>query len=299
MPWTPDDISDQTGRIAIVTGANSGIGFHTAAHLAAKGATVLLACRNTEKANAARERIRTAVPDSTVVVSTVDLADLSSIEQFADRTLSTHASIDLLINNAGIMIPPYGTTVQGHELQFGTNHLGHFALTGRLLPGLLNSPESRVVTVASTANRFGRIDFDDLNHQKRYIPWEAYGQSKLANLLFGFELSRRLESHHPALLSTVAHPGFTSTAITRQSWWMPTFTPMFGQNPDLGSWPTLRAATDATAGPGSYWGPRWFFELWGAPVKVSSSRASRDTEAAARLWAISEKLTGVRYLSDS
>ena len=137
-----------------------------------------------------------------------------------------------------------------------------------------------------------------MNHQKRYIPWEAYGQSKLANLLFGFELSRRLQDCGAAALSTVAHPGFTSTAITRQSWWMPSLTPLFGQNANLGSWPTLRAATDSSAEGGSYWGPRWFFELWGAPVKVGSSRASRDSEAASRLWELSEQLTGVSYLSN-
>lgn len=297
MPWTPADIPDQTGRTAIVTGSNSGIGFDAALHLAASGAHVILACRNETKADTARAQILEHHPSASVQTAPLDLANLESVEAFSNAYCQRHETLDLLINNAGLMIPPFGTTKQGFELQFGTNHLGHFALTGRLLPALLNTPQARVVTIASNAHRFGRMDFDDPNHTKRYIAWEAYGQSKLANLLFAFELQRRLDNASSSLTSIAAHPGFASTKITRQSRWMLALTPVFGQSSDLGAWPTLRAATDPGAEGGSYWGPRWMFQLWGAPVQVRSNRASRDASAATRLWALSEQLTGVSFLS--
>ena len=299
MDWNPNDMPSQRARTAVVTGSNSGIGFHAAAHLARAGAHVVLACRNDAKATAARARILAECPTASVAVSLLDLTDLSSIRAFADRTRTDHKTVDLLINNAGVMIPPYGMTSDGFELQFGTNHLGHFALTGLLLPSLMNAKDGRIVTVSSNAHRFGRINFKDPNHRRRYIRWEAYGQSKLANLLFAFELNRRLRAQGASLTSTAAHPGFASTNIVRESVWMPTVSPLFGQSSDAGSWPTLRAATDPAADGGSYWGPKWFFQLWGPPVRVRTTRAATDEAAARRLWALSEELTGVEYLTDS
>ena len=297
MDWTPNDMPPQHTRTAVVTGSNCGIGFHAAAHLARSGAHVILACRNDAKAQAARDRIVSECPTASVTASRLDLTDLSSIRAFADRTRADHPTLDLLINNAGVMIPPYGTTEDGFELQFGTNHLGHFALTGLLMPSLMNADGGRIVTVSSNAHRFGRINFTDPNHRQRYIRWEAYGQSKLANLLFAFELNRRLVARGAALTSIAAHPGFASTNIVRESVWMPAVSPLFGQSSDVGSWPTLRAATDPAAEGGSYWGPKWFFQLWGPPVRVRSTRAATDESAARRLWALSEELTGVAYLT--
>lgn len=296
MPWTPTQIPDQTGRVVIVTGANSGIGFHTAKHLAAQGAEVILACRNMTKAASALARIHEASPSATVSTSELDLSEPASVEAFAERMLAEQTRIDLLINNAGIMIPPYGQNSAGHELQFATNHLGHFALTGRLIGHLMATEGSRVVTVSSLAHNTGRIRFDDLQFARRYKPWAAYAQSKLANLLFTFELDRRLKAVGAKTSAVAAHPGYTSTGITQSSSWMDYFTPWTGQSADLGSWPTLRAATDGDVEGGSYWGPRWLFEIWGAPKRVGSSRASRDQAIAERLWSVSEELSGVRYI---
>lgn len=296
MPWTPAQIPDQTGRVAIVTGANSGIGFHTARHLAEKGAEVVLACRNMTKAADAVERIRSGCPGAQVRASELDLSELNSVAAFAERLLSEQPRLDLLINNAGVMIPPYTLTSDGHELQFATNHLGHFALTGRLLERLMATAKSKIVTVSSLAHNGGRIRFDDLQFGQRYSPWGAYSQSKLANLLFTFELDRRLRTAGSTSAAVAAHPGYTSTGITQASSWMDYFTPWTGQSADLGSWPTLRAATDPHAEGGSYWGPRWLFQIWGAPKRVGSSRISRDEILAERLWSVSEELSGVRYI---
>lgn len=297
MAWTPDQIPDQAGRTAVVTGANGGIGFHTAALLAAHGAHVVLACRNLEKAHAAADSIRSSHPESKVSVEQLDLASLCSVADFAGRFTATHKTLDILVNNAGVMIPPYTQTSDGFELQFATNHLGHFALTGRLMTLLLSTPNSRVVNVSSLAHRRGRMRFDNLNAERRYKPWVAYGQSKLANLLFTYELDRRLRAQGASLTTTAAHPGFAATNITSQSAWMTKATPFFGQKADMGAWPTVRAATAPEAVGGSYWGPRWFFQLWGSPKRVGSSRASRDIAQATELWARSEALTGVQFLS--
>ena len=280
-------------RVAIVTGANSGIGYWTAFHLARMGARVVMACRDGDKAEQAKGQILSEVPAAKLVVSQLDLADQSSIRSFSTQFLSTHRAVDLLINNAGVMIPPFTITEDGFELQFGVNHLGHFALTGLLMPALIGSGDARVVTVASNAHRFGRIDFADPHHTDRYIGWEAYGQSKLANILFALELQRRLGDR--GVQSLAAHPGFTATGLFRESIWMPFVTPLFGQHSDTGSWPTLRAATDPDATGGSYWGPRWFGQLWGSPVRVQASRQARDPDQAARLWSLSEEMTGVHF----
>jgi len=282
--------------VAIVTGANSGIGFHTARHLAQRGAEVILACRNMSKAESAIGRIREGCPTAAVRASELDLSELASVAAFSERTIAEQTRIDLLINNAGIMIPPHGQNSAGHELQFATNHLGHFALTGRLIGHLMATEGSRVVTVSSIAHNTGRIRFDDLQFARRYKPWAAYAQSKLANLMFTFELDRRLKAVGSTTSAVAAHPGYTSTGITQASSWMDYFTPWTGQSADLGSWPTLRAATDDEAEGGSYWGPRWLFQIWGAPKRVGSSRASRDQHAAERLWSVSEDLSQVRYI---
>lgn len=295
MPWTPSDIPSLRGRVAVITGGNSGIGLHTARLLAERGAEVILACRNSEKAAVASDLIRSQVPAARVQALALDLSELASVEAFAEKLRTLKARLDLLINNAGIMIPPYHQTSAGHELQFATNHLGHFALTGRLLGLLEETAGSRVVTVSSLAHRQGRIHFDDLQSERRYSPWGAYAQSKLANLLFTFELDRRLRAAGSSTTALAAHPGYSATGITQASWWMDYFTPWTAQPAHLGAWPTLRAACDPQAEGGSYWGPRWLFQIWGAPIRVGSSRASRDEETARKLWDCSERLTGVTY----
>jgi NAD(P)-dependent dehydrogenase (short-subunit alcohol dehydrogenase family) len=295
MPWTPDIIPDQSGRIAIVTGSNSGIGLHTARILAEKGAHVVMACRNLDKANTAAEIMRNNNAGIKLSVEHLDLSDLSNVLAFSEQYKARNQNLDLLINNAGIMIPPYSQTTAGAELQFATNHLGHFALTGQLIDTLRATPHSRVVTVSSLAHRRGRIRFEDLNWSRSYSPWGAYGQSKLANLLFCFELDRRLRLTQATTTSVAAHPGFTSTNITAGSSWMHSAAPLFAQPAEWGAWPTLLAATAIEATGGSFWGPRW--GLWGAPRRVSSSGRSRNTNTAARLWTCSEELSGVHYLS--
>ncbi|MEM8933222.1 MAG: oxidoreductase, partial [Acidobacteriota bacterium] len=216
--WTFDDIPDQTGRSAMVTGANSGIGFETARALARKGARVTLACRSLDRGMAAKERILAETPDAEVDVAPLDLADLTRVATFAEQVARAHDRLDLLVLNAGVMVPPASRTAQGFELQFGVNHLGHFALTGRLLPLLQSTAGSRVVVVSSTAAAFGAMRFDDLHFEKRgYAPWPAYGQSKLANQLFTRELQRRLRDAGSTVQVTAAHPGWTATNLQRTS----------------------------------------------------------------------------------
>ncbi|OFX24234.1 MAG: short-chain dehydrogenase [Anaeromyxobacter sp. RBG_16_69_14] len=292
--WTFDDVPDQTGRIAIVTGANTGIGLETARMLALKGAHVVLACRNGEKGRAALERVLAARPAGRATLAALDLSDLDSVTAFAARFAASNERLDLLINNAGVMLPPLGRTKQGFELQLGTNHLGHFALVGRLLPFALRTTGARVVVVSSTAQNYGRIDFDDLNWERRqYRAWAAYCQSKLANQLFALELHRRLSAAGSAVRVTSAHPGWTATDLQRTSGWMRVLNPIFAMKPADGALPTLRAATDPAAATGSYWGPRNMFELNGPPAPARISEGARDLVNAARLWEESEKLTGV------
>jgi NAD(P)-dependent dehydrogenase (short-subunit alcohol dehydrogenase family) len=294
--WTFADLPDQTGRTAIVTGANTGIGLETARMLALRGASVVLACRNPEKGQAALERIRAEKPAGTATLAALDLSDLESVAAFARDFTTTHDRLDLLINNAGVMVPPLGRTRQGFELQLGTNHLGHFALTGRLLPLLLATPGARVVVVSSTAQSFGRIDFDDLNwERRRYVPFRAYGQSKLANQLFAAELQRRLSAAGAGLIATAAHPGWTATDLQRTAGAARLFNPLLAMKPADGALPTLRAATDPGAAGGSYWGPSRFFELSGPPAPARIPARARDEAVAARLWEVSEELTGVTF----
>jgi len=293
--WTAEQLSDQTGRVAIVTGANSGIGFETARVLAEKGATVVMACRNLVKANPKADEIRGAHPEATVEVMELDLSDLESVRRFADAFRAKHSRLDLPINNAGIMVPPYGTTTQGFETQFGVNHLGHFALTGSLLDLVIQTPGSRIVTVSSVAHQFGKIQFSDLNSEKGYKAQSAYGQSKLANLLFTYELQRRLAAAGKDTLAVAAHPGWTETNLQEHAKGVKFLNRFFGQEPLMGALPTLYAATESDVNGAEYYGPSGFMEMNGPPKRVRSNRRSRDQDVAERLWSVSEELTGVRF----
>jgi NAD(P)-dependent dehydrogenase (short-subunit alcohol dehydrogenase family) len=293
--WTEHDIPDQTGRVAIVTGANTGIGYETARALAEKGAEVTLACRSRQKGEAAAARIGARNPGGRAAFEALDLADLESVRRFADGFEKAHDRLDLLVNNAGVMAPPESRTKQGFELQLGVNHLGHFALTVRLLDLMRATPGARVVTVSSMAHRMGRMDFDDLDFTSRgYDPWAAYGQSKLANLLFTFELQRRLEAEGANVIAVAAHPGWTGTDLQRHSWFMRLLNPLFGMSPARGALPTLRAATDPGVQGGEYYGPDGFQEMRGRPVRVGTTEAAKSVEDAARLWKVSEERTGAR-----
>jgi len=298
--WTAADVPDLTGRTAVVTGANTGIGLAAAAVLAGHGATVVLACRDLDKAKQAADRITAAAPGAAVELQLLDLAALASVRAAAGELRDRYDRIDLLVNNAGVMWTPRRTTADGFELQFGTNHLGHFALTGLLLDRLLATPGSRVVTVSSLGHRVGRIHFDDLQLERRYGRHRAYGQSKLANLMFTYELQRRLAAADAGTLAAAAHPGGSRTELTRH---LPrglrtanrVLERLYAQPAERGALPTLRAATDPGVRGGEYYGPDGFAETRGHPRRVRSSRRSHDVAAQRRLWAVSEQLTGVGY----
>jgi NAD(P)-dependent dehydrogenase (short-subunit alcohol dehydrogenase family) len=294
--WTKTDIPDQSGRVAVITGSNTGLGLDTAKALAGAGAEVVLAVRNTDKGEAARETILGAHPDATVQMQKLDLSSLESISAAVGELRSKYDAIDLLINNAGVMYTKQSKTDDGFELQFGTNHLGHFAFTGGLLDRLLPVEGSRVVTVSSVGHRIrSSLDFDDLNGEKSYDRVAAYGRSKLCNLLFTYELNRRLEASGTTTASLAAHPGVSHTELTRNSpKVMQLFSPL-AQSSAMGALPTLRAATDPEAKGGEYYGPRGPAEFMGYPTKVGSSSRSRDTELQRRLWSVSEELTGVSF----
>jgi NAD(P)-dependent dehydrogenase (short-subunit alcohol dehydrogenase family) len=295
--WTEADIPDKHGRTAVITGANTGLGFETARALAERGAAVVLACRDLAKAEAAASRIRAVAPQAPVSVVHLDLGSLDSVRAAAGQIGADHERLDLLINNAGLMMPPYGRTADGFELQFGTNHLGHFALTGLLLDRLLAAPGSRVVTISSVGHRAGDIRFDDLQFRRRYRRIPAYGQSKLANLMFTYELQRRLATAGAPTIALAAHPGIVPTELQRYlPSWMNAFGSVMPHQPAaLGAGPALRAATDPAASGGEYYGPSGFGELSGFPVLVASSARSHDIHAQYRLWEHSEQLTGIIY----
>ncbi|MCV7378551.1 short-chain dehydrogenase [Mycobacterium alsense] len=305
-PWSEGDVGDQVGRVAVVTGANTGIGYHTAAVLAYRGAHVVLAVRNLDKGNAALSRIVAAGGHGArkvdVTLQALDLSSLDSVRYAADALRAAYPRIDLLINNAGVMWTPKQLTADGFEMQFGTNHLGHFALTGLLLDRMLGVGGSRVVTVSSLGHRLrAAIHFDDLQWERRYDRVGAYGQSKLANLLFTYELQRRLAARPEAkTIAVAAHPGGSNTELTRH---LPAIVrpaavvlgPVLFQTAAMGALPTLRAATDPTVEGGQYYGPRGFAEQRGHPKLVRSSAQSHDEKLQRRLWAVSEELTGVRF----
>jgi NAD(P)-dependent dehydrogenase (short-subunit alcohol dehydrogenase family) len=303
--WTAMDIPSLDGRTAVVTGANSGLGFHTALELARHGATVVMACRDDRRAAEALGRLRTELPAAPAATAPLDLANLSSVRDFASDYLSTHDGLDILVNNAGIMATARGRTADGFERQIGTNHFGHFALTGLLISSLLARPQARVVTVSSNAALWGRMSMDDLQSERRYEPWRAYSQSKLANLLFTFELARRAETAGRDVLSVAAHPGFAATelpgksAIGASSAFATAaadfFSRVFGQTAAQGALPQLYAATAPDVRAGDYFGPDQLFHQRGHPTRVSPPRAALDVDTAQRLWTMSEELTGVTY----
>jgi NAD(P)-dependent dehydrogenase (short-subunit alcohol dehydrogenase family) len=298
MQWSPAEIPDQSGRRAIVTGANSGLGLVAARELARKGAAVVLACRNQAKGAAALEQVRAAAPDGRAELARLDLGSLESVRAFA---ATQEAPLDLLVNNAGVMAPPRAETADGFELQLGTNHLGHFALTGLLLERLKAAQSPRVVTVSSNAHRLARIDIDDLQGRRRYRRWRAYGQSKLANLLFMLELDRRARAAGSPLVSVAAHPGWSATnlqvaaapLVDRLA--MRAVNATIAQRAEQGVLPLLYAATMPGLAGASYVGPDGPGEWRGGPQLVSMSKRAQDRDSARRLWEVSESLTGVAY----
>jgi len=298
--WTTADIPDQTGRVAVITGANTGLGYETALALAEHGAHVVLAVRNLDKGKDAAARITAESPRADIALQELDLTSLDSVRAAARQLASDYDRIDLLINNAGVMYTPKSNTKDGFELQFGTNHLGHFAFTGLLLDRLLPVAGSRVVTVSSVGHRIlADIHFDDLQWERSYNRVAAYGQAKLANLLSTYELQRRL-APGGTTIAAAAHPGMSDTELMRN---MPAplvsaferIAPLVAQNPAMGALPTLRAATDPAVLGGQYYGPDGIGQTRGYPKIVESSRKSHDVERQRRLWAVSEELTGVVY----
>ncbi len=296
MSWNLESMGDQTGKRILITGANSGIGFEAAQVLVMKGAEVIMACRSQEKGQAALERIQQACPQGKVSLMSLDLASLESINSFAEEFKSHYDRLDILINNAGVMAPPFAKTTDGFEMQFGTNHLGHFALTGHLLPLLEAAEAGRIVVVSSLAHRFGKINFSNLNAEKHYMRWPAYGQSKLANLMFAKELQRRLEQAGSNVIAVAVHPGYSATDLQR---YMPGKSVLnkIAQSQLEGAMPTLYAATDTAIRGGDYIGPDGWLEIKGRPQRAFVARKAVDAAAASRLWDVSENMTQVHYLS--
>lgn len=294
--WDSRLMLDQSGKVAAITGAASGLGFETARMLASKHARVVMAVRSPAKGRDAAARIKKEYPGADVAVMELDLADLASVRKFAENFRKRYSRLDLLINNAGVMVPPYGKTADGFELQFGTNHLGHFTLTLLLLDMLKEVQGSRVVTVSSGAHAFGILDFDDLNWEKRrYNAWQAYGDSKLANLYFTRELQQRLDEKDVNVLAVAAHPGWAATELQRHQWWVRLLNGLFAQSAGMGALPTLYAATAPDVHGAEYFGPDGKGQMRGYPVKVQSSKRSRDMAIARRLWEVSEEMTGIRW----
>jgi len=303
--WSAADIPDQGGRLAVITGANSGIGFEAAKALAGKSTRVIMAVRRPERGEAAAAHIRAAHPGAAVEVWQLDLAELASVRAFAERFRREQGELPLLLNNAGVMAIPYRRTADGFEMQLGTNHLGHFALTGLLLPAVLAAPSSRIVTVSSGAHMAGNIAFDNLDGSKGYNRWGAYAQSKLANLLFAYELQRRLAAAGAGAISVACHPGYANTELQAAGPQMDGnglmaaiargMNVVLAQSAEMGALPTLYAATAPEAYGGDYIGPGGLGNMWGHPTRQRSTARSYDPALARRLWTTSEELTGVRY----
>ena len=306
--WTPADIPSLEGCTAVVTGANSGLGLHSTRGLAQAGATVIMACRNQEKAQQAADAIHRDIKDAKLEIASLDLSDLGSVKAFSSSLIKSSTMIDLLLNNAGVMAVPYSTTTDGFEMQIGTNHFGHFALTGLLLNQLRD--RARIINVASMAHRWTPgIDFDDIDWKsRRYNRWQAYGDSKLANLLFTFELERRLRSAGSSIMVAAAHPGYSDThlqyvaAEQKQSrlekWVMAAANKLVAQPAEMGALPSLYAATAADIASGDYIGPDGFQQMRGYPKKVGCRKLARDPDIAAQLWTLSEQRTGITFSFD-
>jgi NAD(P)-dependent dehydrogenase (short-subunit alcohol dehydrogenase family) len=296
--WDGSDILDQKGRVAIVTGSSSGIGYEAARILAEKNATVIIAVRNLEKGNAAADKIKADHRNADITVMELDLADLESVRGFAARFKENYSRLDLLINNAGVMMPPYSKTADGFELQFGTNHLGHFALTGLLIDLIKETPDSRIVNVSSSGHNYGDLNFDDLNWENRpYKKMRTYADSKIANIYFTYELQRKLQDAGSNTLVTASHPGWTATELQRHTGLFRFLNHFFAQDITMGALPTLYAAVGPDVKGCDYYGPAGWREMKGYPRKVESNKLSHDSEIAAKLWNVSEALTGVKFLS--
>ncbi|MCJ7702983.1 MAG: oxidoreductase [Anaerolineales bacterium] len=302
--WTTENIPALAGKVIIVTGANSGIGLEAAKEFARQGAQTILACRSTDKAQAALAQIQAEIPNASAEIMQLDLASQKSIHLFAEAFKAKYDRLDVLLNNAGIMMVPYGTTEDGFERQFGTNHLGHFALTGHLIDLLLKTPDSRVVNVSSTGHSFGVMDFNNLMYEdgNGYSPMGAYGRSKLANLSFTYELQRRFESKGTDTIATAAHPGLSDTNLAahfENRWYFKLgrhLLKRIGQSAAMGALPSIRAAVDPKVTGGQYFGPSGRNERKGYPIVVKSNDASHNQVDARQLWQVSEKLTGVHFL---
>ena len=303
--WLNQYLPDLSGKTIIITGANSGIGYEAARLLAYKGAHIVLTSRNIERGKQAASNIRSQIPNASIKVEQLDLAELDSIAAFSKRVLRSYDRIDVLINNAGVMALPYQKTRHGFEMQFGTNHLGHFALTGRLMPRLLKNPHARIVTVSSSAHQIGKISFDNLHWDIGYKRWKAYGQSKVANLFFTYELQRKLNTAGSSAIAVAVHPGWAATNLqtaapimensrfkTRLYSWLNT---QFAQSAEMGALPTVYAAAAEKVRGGQYVGPDGFSEAKGFPKITKSNNYSYNKEIAAQLWQVSEKLTGVHF----
>jgi NAD(P)-dependent dehydrogenase (short-subunit alcohol dehydrogenase family) len=301
--WTTSDMPDLTGKIIIVAGGNSGLGFESVKAFAEKGAEVILACRAIEKGENAKAEILQQHPDGKIEVAELDLADLKTVRRFAKTFRQNHSRLDVLLNNAGIMTTPYFKTKDGFEGQVGTNHLGHFALTGLLLPAIQKTPGSRVVNVSSSGHKQGKMDFNNLlfENGKGYSPMKAYGRSKLANLLFTYELQRFFDANNFNSISVAAHPGISHTNLARHledKWYFKILYPLYKrmtQDAAKGALPQIRASVDLQVKGGEYYGPNGFMEMKGHPVKVQSNGRSHNSEDARKLWVVSEKLTGVEF----
>ncbi|MBI9073368.1 MAG: SDR family NAD(P)-dependent oxidoreductase [Melioribacteraceae bacterium] len=292
--WTAENIPDQKGKVIIVTGSSSGIGYEAARVLANKNAKVIIAVRNKEKGEIAKEKIRLQNNNTDLEVMIIDLSDLSSVKEFAKEYKSKFDKLDLLINNAGVMIPPYSKTKDGFELQFGTNHLGHFALTLQLLDVIKKTPNSRIVNVSSGAHKYGNLNFEDLAWEKRkYKAWKAYGDSKIANLYFTYELGKKLSNKNVKV--TAAHPGWTATELQRHSGMVEYMNRFFAMSMGQGTLPTLRTAFDENAQSGDYYGPDGFMEMKGYPIIVKPKDLAKDSAIANKLWEVSEELTNVKF----
>ena len=302
--WTTENIPDLTGKVIIITGANSGIGYEAAKEFARKGAQITLASRNLDKAQSALNQIQSDIPEINAEILKLDLASLKSVHEFMETFKTKYDRLDVLLNNAGIMMVPYGKTSDGFERQFGTNHLGHFALTGLLIDLLLKTPGARVVNISSNAHHFDEMDFSNLMYEngEGYSAQKAYGRSKLANLLFTYELQRRFNEIEVDTIALAAHPGISNTNLAEhifKRWRLNILQPLMGlmlQSAAMGALPGIRAAVDSSVSGGQYFGPDDSKERSGYPVVVLSNEASHNLEDALQLWDVSEKLTGVNYL---
>lgn len=295
--WAADDIPDQSGKTAVVTGANSGLGLITARELAKHGAHVVLACRNEAKGASAKDAIEAEDPAGSVEVQQLDLANLDMVRMFATKFKKKHKKLDILCNNAGVMAIPFQRTADGFEMQFGTNHFGHFCLTALLIDRLLNTKGSRIVTISSMAHTMGFIDFDNINAERKYSKWGAYGMSKLANLLFTYEAARRLDAQEAGTIAVAAHPGYSATNLQNAMPFHTIINKLFAQDEEIGALPQLYACTMDDVENGAYYGPDGFREMRGYPKRVESNKRSHDEETAKQLWELSESVTGTELLN--